>query len=89
MDRKVRQFLDELQSADLPPHRQIDPAKAKLRIRNQAGSITVGIESQDGDFTYATRKIIQAAHELFLDLLGNGPYYEYLVEQFGLDLDRY
>ena len=36
-----------------------------------------------------TRKIIQIVHEIFMVFLVDGPYYEYMVEQLGLDPDRY
>jgi hypothetical protein len=44
---------------------------------------------RDGDFEYATRKIIQIVHETFLTFLLDGPYFEYMVESLGLDADAF
>jgi hypothetical protein len=43
----------------------------------------------DADFDYATRKMIHTVHEIFMVFLVDGSYFEYMVEQLGLDPDRY
>ncbi len=84
-----REFIGSLHSAELVPHRRIDPAKARLTCANDDGAVSLTIRVKDGDFEYATRKLIHTVHETFLGFLADGPYYEYLVEQFDLDPDRY
>lgn len=85
----LRQFLAERQSGALPPHRSVDPARARLGAAIRGGTVSLGITSRDGDFEYAARRLILVAHEIFLGFLSDGPYFEYLVEHLGLDPDRY
>jgi hypothetical protein len=82
-------FVDSLASEELVPHRRIEPAKARLSCANRNGNIALTMRVRDRDFEYATRKLIHAVHETFLGFLSDGPYYDYLVEQFDLDPDRY
>ena len=89
MYRELRQFIALLHSSELPPHRRIEPKKARLTCANAKGSVSISITAVNGDFEYATRKLIHAVHEIFLTFLADGPYFEYLVEHLGLDVDRY
>lgn len=89
MHRALQKFLHERQSKDVPPHRRVDPTRARLHSINRGGRVSVTVTSKDGDFEYATRRLILIVHEIFLGFLADGPYFEYLVEQFGLDPDRY
>jgi hypothetical protein len=89
MYRELKLFLASLQSPQLPAHRRVDPRKAQLRPSNRGGNVSVTLIAQDGDFEYCARKLIHAVHEIFMIFLVDGPYYDYLVEQLGLDQDRY
>jgi hypothetical protein len=89
MYRALQAFVKERQSADLPEHRRVNPAKARVALANQKGSVSLSLTVKDSDFAYAARKIIQVAHEIFLVFLVDGPYYDYLVEHLGLDPDRF
>ena len=89
MYRELRAFLASRHSGALPEHRRIDPAKARLSCGNRNGNVSVTLTVKDGDFEYAARKLINTIHEIFLVFLTDGPYYEYLVEQLGLDQDKY
>jgi len=89
MYRELQAFLQERQSEQMPEHRRVNPAKARLALGNKRGSISVTVTVKDGDFDYATRKIIHIVHEIFLIFLVDGPYFEYMVEHLGLDEDRY
>lgn len=89
MYRELRAFLKERHSAEVPEHRRVNPAKARVTLSNKIGVVSLTLGSKDGDFDYATRKIIQIVHEIFMVFLVDGPYYEYMVEQLGLDPDRY
>ena len=74
---------------ELPEHRRVNPAKARVALGNKGGAVSVALTVKDGDFEYATRKAIHIVHEIFLIFLEDGPYFEYMVEQLGLDPDRY
>jgi hypothetical protein len=89
MYRELQAFLKERQSGALPEHRSVNPAKARLASGNKRGTVSITLTVKDGDFDYATRKIIHIVHEIFLIFLVDGPYFEYMVEHLGLDEDRY
>jgi hypothetical protein len=89
MYRELSAFLKSRQSSETPEHRRVDPVKARVTLSNQRGAVSLSLTAKDGDFEYATRKIIQIIHEIFMVFLVDGPYYEYMVEQLGLDPDRY
>jgi hypothetical protein len=87
--RDLKAFLASRHSTELPAHRRIDPAKARLSSGNRSGTVSVTLTVKDGDFEYGARKLINTIHEIFLVFLTDGPYYQYLVEQLGLDPDKY
>jgi len=89
MYRELQAFVKERQSSEVPEHRRVNPARARLALANQKGAVSVTLAVKDADFDYATRKIIQIVHEIFLIFLVDGPYYEYTVEHLGLDPDRF
>ncbi len=89
MYRELQAFLKARQSDELPEHRRINPAKARLEWNNQRGAVSITLIAKDGDFGYATRKIVQIVHEIFLIFLVDGPYFEYMVKHLGLDEDQY
>jgi hypothetical protein len=89
MYRELRAFLKSRQAPETLEHRRVNPAKARVTLSNQRGAVSLKITVKDGDFDYATRKIIHTVHEIFMVFLVDGPYYEYMVEQLGLDPDRF
>jgi hypothetical protein len=89
MYRELTAFLKSRQSAEVPEHRRVNPAKTKVQLTNQRGVVALAFHVKDGDFEYATRKIINIVHEIFLGFLVDGSYFEYMVEQLGLDPDRF
>lgn len=89
MYRELKAFVKERQSDQLPEHRRVNPSKARVALGNKGGAVSVALTVKDGDFEYATRKAIQMVHEIFLIFLEDGPYFGYMVEQLGLDPDRY
>jgi len=89
MYRELRAFLKSQQSPQTPEHRRVNPAKARVTLSNQGGSVSLKLTVKDGDFEYAARKIVHIVHEIFMVFLVDGPYYEYMVQQLGLDPDRF
>jgi hypothetical protein len=89
MYRALREFLKSRQSPETPEHRRVNPAKARVALSNKGGSVSLKLTVKDGDVEYAARKIIHIVHEIFMVFLVDGPYYEYMVEQLGLDPDRF
>lgn len=88
MYAEFKQFIASRRADDLPPHRRIDPAKARARCANRKGSVSLTLQILNGDFDYATRKLIHLVHEVYLAFLIDGPYLDYMVEAFHLDPDR-
>jgi hypothetical protein len=86
---ELRAFLKLRLTDQIPEHRRVNPAKARVTLSTDRGIVSVQVTVKDGDFEYATRKIVQIVHEIFMAFLVDGPYYEYMVEQLGLDPDRY
>ncbi len=89
MYRELQAFLKIRQTNEMPEHRRVNPAKARLTSSNQRGVVSLKLTVKDGDFEYATRKMIHIVHEIFMVFLVDGPYFEYMVEQLGLDPDRF
>jgi hypothetical protein len=89
MYRALQAFLKERKSPDVPEHRRVNPAKARIALANQKGAVSLTLTVKDADFEYAARKIIQVVHEIFLIFLVDGAYYDYMVEHLGLDPDRF
>ncbi len=77
----VQQFGDPL----LPEHRGIAPTRATVRVSNHKKRLSLVIESLDGDYGYATRKLIFVAHEVWLRLQSD--WVHYLWEEFGAPME--
>ena len=82
MDRALRSYVASRSNPNLPEHRRLDPAKADVRCRNRAGSVSIEVRCLDGDFGYAATKAVKLVNEVFLDFLA-GPYDGYMIEHFG------
>ena len=89
MYREFREYVASRQSDSVPDHRRIDPAKAMAKCSNRAGNATVALAvGAGGDYEYAVRKLIHLVHEIYLDFLVDGRYYDYLLKTFNLDPDH-
>lgn len=88
MYRGFQEFIAARFSESLPEHRRIDAKKARIRCGNRAGNVSLTLTALDGDFEYGIRKLILLVHEVYMDFLFDGRYYEYMIEKFDLDPDR-
>jgi hypothetical protein len=84
MYRNLKAFIKSRQAADLPEHRRIDLAKARIACVNRQGNVSVALRFQ-GDPEYAVRKFVDLVQEIFLVFLPD--YFDYQVEAFDLDPD--
>lgn len=82
MDRALRTFLIERSSSSLPEHRRIDPAKTEIKAFGRRGTVSIEARVLDGDFDYASAKLVKLVNEIFLGFLA-GPYEGYMIEHFG------
>lgn len=88
MYRDLAAYLKSRQADDLPEHRRIDPARMGVRATHRQGSVSITLTCHDADYEHAARKAIHLVHELFLDFLSDGRYYDYKLVEFNLDPDR-
>jgi hypothetical protein len=89
MYRELKGFIKARHAAEFPDHRRIDSRKAHVVAYNRGGNVTLSLRVINGDDEYGARKLIHLVHEIFLTFLLDGRYYEYLVENFDLDPDRF
>ena len=87
MYRELKAFVAARQSDEMPAHRRVDRAKARFKLANERGVVSIALAVKDGDFEYAARKLVQVVHEIFVAFLIDGPYFDYTVEHLGLDPD--
>ncbi len=88
MYASLKQFLSSRRTVKDRPHRNVDPEKAAIRPYNRGGAVSLGIQVMDADFEYGTRKLINLVNEIFLGFLVDGPYYEYMIDNFDLNVDE-
>jgi len=88
MYREFREFVDSRFSEDVPEHRRVDRSKVRAQVGNRTGNISLTLTVLDEDFDYAVRKLIHLVHEVYLDFLMDGRYYDYMIETFNLDPDK-
>lgn len=87
MYRRFKSFMRERSSAELVPHRRIDADRAELKWSNRLGSINVSLRVKGSEHEYVARKAINLLTDIFLDLLAESPYYEYMSEHFDMPED--
>jgi hypothetical protein len=87
MYREFKEFVKSRQSESLPDHRRIHPKKATVRPSNRSGNVALTLTVKNGDYEYATRKLIHLVHEVYLVFLQEG-HYDYMIEAFNLDPDH-
>jgi|ERR1700733_1953552 len=87
MHRDYRQFLEGFQGGELPVHRSIDQRKCFLKCMNRLGSLSIVVEVRDGDYAYATEKLLAVIHETYLLFLQLGGYADYMVQHLGANPD--
>lgn len=87
MFQRLRVFLEERLSDDLPEHRRLDRRKVELKAQNRKSNVSLTLTVKDHDVEYGARKLIHLVHEIFLTFLMDGRNYDYMVENFDLDPD--
>jgi len=87
MHQAYRQFLEGFHNGELPVHRSIDRRKCSLTCMNRLGSMSLAIEVRDGDYAYATEKLLAVIHETYLLFLQLGGYVDYMVQHLGANPD--
>jgi hypothetical protein len=84
---ELHRFTRQFTSAELAPHRRVDPAKGRLRLASRPAGVSLSLSVNRGEWEYCTRRIVHIAHEIYMVFLPDGPYQDYRVEKLGLDPD--
>ena len=84
---ELHRFTAQFTSAELPPHRRVDPAKGRMRLAPRRAGVSLSLTVVRGEWEYCTRRLVHIAHEIYLVFLPDGPYQQYRVEKLGLDPD--
>lgn len=88
MDKALKDYVKVRLSDELPEHRRIDTDRAGVKTFNRGGNVSITLTVKDGDYEYAVRKLIHLVHEIYLDFLNDGRFYDYMIETFNLDPDH-
>ncbi len=88
MYEDFKKFVASRQSDEIVEHRRIDPKKVRISCSLKNGNISLLFIAKDSDLEYATQKIVNLMHEVFMVFLHDGLYYEYMIETFDLDRDQ-
>jgi hypothetical protein len=89
MVRDFKEFVESQFSKDLPEHRRIDRRKVRFSASNRGGNLSLTLKVAGNDFEYAARKFIHLVHEVYLVFLNDGRHYDYMLETFELDPDKF
>jgi hypothetical protein len=89
MYREFQEWVEARHSAELPEHRRIDPKKVHLKAGKRGGSASLTLTVKRSEFEYGVRKLIHTVHETYMVFLNDGRYYDYMVETFDIDPDRF
>jgi hypothetical protein len=71
----------------LPAHRRIDSERVQLKWSNRLGDVNVSLEIQGQNHEYAARRAINLLTDVFLDLLTESPYYEFMEDHYDMPED--
>jgi hypothetical protein len=83
--RELAAYLRRCAAPERQPHRRIDPEKARVSCYVRSDSLSLRVDVQDGDYEYATRRLVHLVNEIFLDFLRDALYVEYMVEHLGMN----
>ncbi len=84
MYSELKSFIKDKSSPDLPEHRRVDPERAEVRCSNRLGSVSVTVIIKGNEYEYGVRKAVNLVSDLFMDLLHESSYYEYMAENFDM-----
>lgn len=76
----LRKFIRGRTSAELPPHRRIDPRRAGVRCSIRRGALTVEVVAKPSHHGYGVNRAVNLVNELFVHLHTYHP--EYMWENF-------
>ncbi|MCH8332560.1 hypothetical protein IIC65_01390 [Candidatus Sumerlaeota bacterium] len=84
MDKELRAFVAARSSEALPEHRRSDAKRAEVKCVNRGGNVSIVLKVKKGEFAYGVQKAVNLINEIMLGFLVDGPYYEYMIENFDI-----
>jgi hypothetical protein len=84
MDRAFRDFLLARCDDSIPAHRRLDGERFNFTVRNRQQNLSVTIGFDPADSTVAAKTAVNLLHEIFNNFLQEGPYQNYMVEEFNV-----
>jgi hypothetical protein len=85
MDRALRAFVETCTSTAVPEHRRVDRRDVVVTVANRAGAISLVFAIKTNDVSFAVRKAVHLANDIFQDFLNDGRYVQYNVDHFNLN----
>jgi hypothetical protein len=83
--KELKAFVKSRSQTDVDAHRRIDPERMRVAILLRAGVVTIEMTVIDTDFAFATNRLINLVHEVFLFL--SEYWADYLFENFQRDME--
>lgn len=84
MDQAMRQFIRSRAESNVPAHRRLDNGRFQVRLENRQEKVSLLLEFSADDAAEAARCCINLVHEIFNNFLLEGPYQNYMIEQFAI-----
>ena len=78
--RDLEAFVTGRASPRLPPHRRVDPRRARIRCVSTRGAVSVELVATRNHHEYGVNRVVNLAHEIFLYLHEYQP--EYMWKNF-------
>ncbi len=82
---ELSQYVEAIMADDVPVHRRVDSRKTVVSAAHSGTDMAIVASVVDGDFDYATRRLIQVVNEIYFDFLPKSSHYAYQLESLGLD----
>lgn len=76
----LRRFIRERASAELPPHRRVDPARAGVRCFVRRSALSLEVIAREHHHGYGVNRAVNLVHEIVMHLHTYFP--EYMWENF-------
>jgi hypothetical protein len=77
---QLKEFVAAQHDESRPEHRRVDRRRAEASCSNRSQSVTIALAVKSDQYDYATNRIVNLVHEVFVYLRDACP--EYLVENF-------
>ena len=81
----LERFVASRASGTLPPHRAVDPKRARLELSSQDDEVSLSLAILRNQYRYGVRRLLNVVSEIFVLL--NASHQEYMWEQFEVPME--